>query len=214
MDGTHYCHRAVIVSDSRLSAETLRACLETCFDEVEIHVGAAPTRVLDDGNPVTLFLYSAEPDTMLAQLKEGAVNDLSNVVVLLRVGQSIDDLGSFAAEIGAAVPETAADSSILKVALAINPDVCILPRDFARKSLKAASITLGPTLPERVLTPQELRVFELISHAHNNKLIAEKLGIADSTVRVHVRSIIRKLKMRNRTEVALQGLKVRELQRN
>ncbi len=214
MDGTRYCRRAVIVSDSRLSAETLRMCVETCFDEVEVHVGAAPPNVLDDRNEATFFVSSAEPSKMLALLQETGAIDLSSVVVLLRVGQPVESLEGFAAEIGAAVPETANDSTILKVALAINSEVCILPRDFARKSFRPAATTPEAVLPERVLTPQELRVFDLISYAHNNKLIAEKLGIADSTVRVHVRSIIKKLRVRNRTEVALEALRVRKLQSN
>ena len=53
------------------------------------------------------------------------------------------------------------------------------------------------------LTPREVRVLELLMHGTANKIIAYRLGMSQSTVKVHVHSIIRKFKVRNRTEVAV-----------
>ena len=58
------------------------------------------------------------------------------------------------------------------------------------------------------LTPRQRQVLELLGQGRPNKVIAQRLAMCESTVKVHVRQIMRKLGARNRTEVAL---KLREL---
>lgn len=53
------------------------------------------------------------------------------------------------------------------------------------------------------LTPRQREVLELLHEGHPNKVIAARLQMTESTVKVHVRQIMRRLKARNRTEVAL-----------
>jgi len=53
------------------------------------------------------------------------------------------------------------------------------------------------------LSAAELRVAALLAQAHSNKVVARELGISESTVKVHVKSILRKTGARNRTDVAL-----------
>jgi DNA-binding NarL/FixJ family response regulator len=55
----------------------------------------------------------------------------------------------------------------------------------------------------RGLTPSEQRVLELLRKGHANKVIARELNIGESTVKVHVRRIMRKLRANNRTQAAL-----------
>jgi len=58
------------------------------------------------------------------------------------------------------------------------------------------------------LTPRERAVFVLLSEGLPNKLIARRLGMAVSTVKIHVHHILEKLKVQNRTEVAIWGRRV------
>jgi DNA-binding NarL/FixJ family response regulator len=53
------------------------------------------------------------------------------------------------------------------------------------------------------LTPSEHGVLELLRTGQSNKVIARELDIEESTVKVHVRRIMRKLNAANRTQVAL-----------
>jgi two-component system nitrate/nitrite response regulator NarL len=53
------------------------------------------------------------------------------------------------------------------------------------------------------LSDRELRVLEGLAEGASNKIIARRLGISDSTVKVHVKSIFRKTKMTNRVQLAL-----------
>jgi DNA-binding NarL/FixJ family response regulator len=55
----------------------------------------------------------------------------------------------------------------------------------------------------RGLTPSEQRVLELLKKGKPNKVIARELEIEETTVKVHVRRIMKKLNAANRTQAAL-----------
>ncbi len=61
------------------------------------------------------------------------------------------------------------------------------------------------TVEER-LTPRELEVLSLMAEGLSNKLIAERLGISDQTVKFHVASVCGKLDALNRTDAVRRGL--------
>lgn len=54
------------------------------------------------------------------------------------------------------------------------------------------------------LTPRQADVAEGIRRGKSNKVIAYELDMCESTVKVHVRNIMRKLNVSNRTEAAFQ----------
>ena len=54
------------------------------------------------------------------------------------------------------------------------------------------------------LTERQAAVAEAIARGTPNKIIAYELNLSESTVKVHTRSIMRKLQARNRTEVAFK----------
>lgn len=53
------------------------------------------------------------------------------------------------------------------------------------------------------LTKREKEVACQISGGHSNKVIARELGISDGTVKLHVKSILKKLSLSSRVEVAV-----------
>jgi DNA-binding NarL/FixJ family response regulator len=58
------------------------------------------------------------------------------------------------------------------------------------------------------LTPTQMKVLRGVHSGLLNKQIAYDLGIAEATVKAHMTALMRKLKVRNRTQVAIvaQGL--------
>jgi DNA-binding NarL/FixJ family response regulator len=52
-------------------------------------------------------------------------------------------------------------------------------------------------------TRREREVIELVGRGLRNREIASELNISVNTVRVHIRNIIRKYKLRNRTQIAI-----------
>jgi DNA-binding NarL/FixJ family response regulator len=61
------------------------------------------------------------------------------------------------------------------------------------------------------LTPREEAVLSVLGNGAQNKIIAYRLGMSLSTVKAHVHSIIRKLNVRNRTEVVVAAREVQGL---
>ena len=65
------------------------------------------------------------------------------------------------------------------------------------------------------LTPRQLEVLALLVQGHSNKKIAQRLDLAEATVKMHVTSIFKGLGVDNRTQAAMaaerQGLKLPSL---
>jgi two-component system nitrate/nitrite response regulator NarL len=59
------------------------------------------------------------------------------------------------------------------------------------------------TQSEAGLTDQEQRILELVASGKSNKLVARELNIAEGTVKVHVKHLLRKLNLRSRLEVVV-----------
>jgi DNA-binding CsgD family transcriptional regulator len=56
------------------------------------------------------------------------------------------------------------------------------------------------------LTPTEIKIAELVKKAKRNKEIADITRISEGTVRTHLRSIFKKLKIKSRTELIIKEL--------
>jgi DNA-binding NarL/FixJ family response regulator len=63
---------------------------------------------------------------------------------------------------------------------------------------------LASATGNQLFTERQAEVAEAISRGKANKIIAYELNLCESTVKVHVRSIMKKLQARNRTEVAFK----------
>jgi DNA-binding NarL/FixJ family response regulator len=64
-----------------------------------------------------------------------------------------------------------------------------------------------PSSPED-LTPREVELLELMVKGQSNKEIAQALSLSENTVKYHVKHILHKLGVQNRTEAAVQALKI------
>jgi two-component system nitrate/nitrite response regulator NarL len=56
---------------------------------------------------------------------------------------------------------------------------------------------------EAGLTEQESRILVHLAEGKSNKLIARDMGIAEGTVKVHVKHLLKKLNLRSRVEAAV-----------
>ena len=63
--------------------------------------------------------------------------------------------------------------------------------------------TGGSSLLKAELTPRELDILKLVAKGKTNKHIAIELHITESTVKVHVKNLLKKLRLRSRVEAAL-----------
>jgi len=74
-----------------------------------------------------------------------------------------------------------------------------IPPQVARK--------LADRLTQPALTPREIEVLELVAEGLRNKEIAGRLNISEQTTQGHVRSILSKLNVHDRTEAVTVGIR-------
>ena len=56
------------------------------------------------------------------------------------------------------------------------------------------------------LSSREVAILECLMHGDSNKLIAKKFQIAEATVKVHIKAILRKIRAANRTQAAIWAM--------
>ncbi|MEH2506427.1 DNA-binding NarL/FixJ family response regulator [Bradyrhizobium sp. AZCC 1578] len=67
--------------------------------------------------------------------------------------------------------------------------------------LLAAADRIEPHLSQR-----EKSILRCLVEGHSNKCIARKMDITEATVKVHVKAILRKIRVQNRTQAAIWGM--------
>ena len=72
----------------------------------------------------------------------------------------------------------------------------------------------GHAAPSEALTPRELEVLEHMARGSRNREIAEKLFIAERTVKIHVANVTAKLDAHNRTEAVVKALDLGLIERD
>jgi two-component system nitrate/nitrite response regulator NarL len=83
------------------------------------------------------------------------------------------------------------------------------PHSFPPESAYAGAVP-SMLLPQRAvgLSAREISVLHRLRDGLSNKEIARGLGITEATVKVHVKAILRKAQVRNRTQVAMWAAKL------
>lgn len=80
-------------------------------------------------------------------------------------------------------------------------DPAALPDD-EKASLSTASESAATPL----LSPRETAILLCLIEGDSNKFIARKIGITEATVKAHVKAILRKIRVQNRTQAAIWGM--------
>jgi len=89
----------------------------------------------------------------------------------------------------------------------------VLEGGFDREPQLQPAIEEGANLlvaaEERIaphLSPREQAILSYLVEGNSNKCIARKIDIAEATVKVHVKAILRKIRVQNRTQAAIWGM--------
>jgi two-component system nitrate/nitrite response regulator NarL len=70
-------------------------------------------------------------------------------------------------------------------------------------SLQVAHPSEGHDSPIRTLSSREAEILQCLMQGAPNKVIARKLDVAEATVKVHIKAILRKIRVANRTQAAM-----------
>ena len=136
----------------------------------------------------------------------GARN-LSSVAGRDRVerGGPAGDSGSAVARAAGYLPKSTSKGELsLSIERVLSGSIAV-PKNFVVKNDgNGADMTQAIRARLRELTPQQLRVLDLVRRGFQNKQIAVELKLAESTVKAHVTEILRKLKLFSRNKAVIE----------
>ncbi|HEK2093858.1 TPA: two-component system response regulator NarL [Proteus mirabilis] len=169
-----------------------------------------------DGIQGVKLAEELDPDLILLDLNMPGMNgfetldqlrlrSLSGRIVVFSVSNYSDDLIT--------ALKRGADGYLLKD---MEPEELLAALKQAAAGKMVVSPTLTPILAQSLredrsegerdidqLTPRERDILKLIAQGLSNKMIARKLDITESTVKVHVKHLLKKMKLKSRVEVAV-----------
>jgi len=203
----------ILIDDHTLFREGLESLLSRRNINILAAVGSGQEglRLAAELNPDVILLDMRMPEMdgmdVLRQLRQ---NGFTNPVVMLTTSSDERDLVESL--------RSGAQGYLLKD---MEPDELVLAlRDIVAGKTVVAS-DLAPVLarvvqgegmtaakesPFAKLTPRENEILALLAEGQSNKVIARNLGISDGTVKLHVKSILRKLGVHSRVEAAVMAV--------
>lgn len=173
-----------------------------------------------DGLSGVKLVAQTRPDIVLLDLdmpvmngREALAQILSahpeQTVVMLTVSEDSDDLTE-CMRLGARgflLKNINADFLLDSIRKAVDGDNVFSPEMTAR----LVQSLISPAAPPKNnalsnLTPRELEILGYLAAGHSNKVIARRLDLAESTIKVHVQNILRKLELSSRVQAAVYAV--------
>ena len=172
-------------------------CTQTSIILIPVHQAAA--RNIDSLLQPFNAIMSANPHAPVLAIMPSCAPDLAEQLIQRKVTGIITADSSIDMMIGA-----------LRFALAggrFAPADCLRPGPAAQTGASSAQAMRAETLEltshhDASFTPREIEVLHRLRQGLQNKIIAYELGISESTVKVHLRNVMKKLNASNRTQVA------------
>jgi DNA-binding NarL/FixJ family response regulator len=204
------CASTVVLIEKRA---LIRDCLSRCISaDFGAPVMSFPTidslEEASAGLQPALIIVSAcegSNDRIEAALHRLSRADYRAPIVVLSDAEDIDEVaGALRSGASGHVPTgTAFDVAVEAMRLVIAGGIFV-PGDVLLKA-RRQNRTTDSNARQVSFTARQNAVLDALRQGKTNKLIAYELNMSESTVKVHVRNIMRKLDARNRTEVAVRA---------
>ena len=209
----------MVIDDHTLFRSGLSELLERRGIEVCAAVG--------DGEEGCRLAAEIEPDVVLLDLrmpeldglsvlKRLAALDLDCAVVMLTTSSDERDLVTSlrSGARGYLLKDMEPEQLVDALTAVVDGETVVAPEmtSVLAKVVKGGAVESGQPGRFSSLTPREFEILRHLAEGQSNKEIARDLGITDGTVKLHVRSILRKLQVRSRVEAAVLAVEERILQ--
>jgi DNA-binding NarL/FixJ family response regulator len=214
--------RVLLVEDHPIVAEGLRLTLSRTedLDVAGTARGVAEAvQLAAELQPDLVLLDHHLPDGTGADAAREIRRRVPGAVLVMLTADTSDDAMIAAVEAGVAgyVVKSEAIAGIADAIRRAAAGEMLIPAStlaslLARAEQRRQHSAARAELKER-LTPRELEVLERMARALDNQAIADQLGIAVATVRVHVQNIIQKLGAHSRLEAVILAQEHRLLPR-
>ncbi|HEY8381500.1 MAG TPA: response regulator transcription factor [Microvirga sp.] len=207
--------RFLIVDDHPLFREALQSAIHLAYPDAEIleatSIESAKTVVATRKEIDLVLLDLSMPGTKgfdgLLELRTHNPRLPIVVVSGLEDGRIIREALSYG--IAGFIPKSARKPELAEAICEVMSGAVYLPKDFAERQAQPASpgqVDLARRLTS--LTPQQLRVLQMIRQGKLNKQIAFELDVGETTVKAHVSEILRKLNVYSRTMAVIEVSKI------
>lgn len=196
--------RILCVDDHELVREGI-ATLIRLQDDMEL-VGEAAT----GGEAIELF-REHQPDVTLMDLRLSDMSGIdamiairsefpkAQILMLTMIEGDVEIQRALKAGASAYILKNMSSKELVKTIRAVNSGKKYIPAEIAMR--------LAEHLGYKDLTPRELEVLELVADGSRNQDIANKLFIAEETVKMHVIRIMQKLDAESRTQAVAIALR-------
>jgi NarL family two-component system response regulator LiaR len=201
--------KVLIVDDHNVVRKGLAALLSDERYAIEV-VGEA-----GDGEEAVQKSQQLEPDVILMDLvmpKKGGIEAILEIRkiqpkarILVLTSYAEDQKVAEALKAGAygfLMKDTSPDE-LVQTIRSVYANRLTLPHELTHVFLGSQTKEEEPASSVAELTERELDVLRCISQGMSNKQVAQQLSISTTTVRSHISSMMRKLGMENRTQLAL-----------
>jgi DNA-binding NarL/FixJ family response regulator len=204
--------RVLIAEDQTLVRSGLRLLLEM---EADINVVGEAA----DGQEAVDKARSLHPDVVLMDWLMPRKSGLAAMTEILRVESNArilvltgcSETGQVRAALKAGalgyLPKSISPPELVRAIRTVYEGQAFLPPPIARMLMEALNESKDLGAKENTLTPGEKTVLLYLAQGLSNSAIAERLFVAQRTVRTYVSNILSKLKLTNRTQAALYALK-------
>jgi DNA-binding NarL/FixJ family response regulator len=206
--------RAVVADDHRMFRQGLIGLMNTRKDLVDVVAEAATGHeavlLAQFHQPHVVLLDILMPDTDgLEALKRIREVSPRSAVVMLTASELNEHVWE-AVRLGAAgyLLKSLDASELFDVLINIGHGEVTLTRAAATRLLKMISAH-APTLDtaELDLTEREMDVLRRVAQGDSNQQIAKELSVSINTVKTHMRKLLSKLQLDNRTQIATYAVK-------
>lgn len=199
--------RVIIIDDDAIVAMSMETILKAGEDVEVLGLGY-------DGEDAVALFEKHQPDVVLMDIQMKNMSGLQAAALIMEKKPSAKII----------LLTTFLDDEYIKEAIKVGAKGYILKQDFAGvlPALRAVQsgqsvfgnqiISMLPKLMEernmdtyhsQGITDKEFEIIELVAQGLSNKEIADKLCLSDGTVRNYISTVLEKLELRDRTQLAV-----------